>query len=107
VATAIKSFFALSNVYNSAFNNIYTAIVEGNESEALKLLNQYTFIHNGKRITLANVNVDKFYDILENIKNPEIRTIISGILDFQEGLDDQSLMLGEILNCATDYWLTY
>lgn len=107
VATAIKSFFALSNVYNSAFNNIYRAIIEGNESEALKLLNQYTFVYNGKRITLANVNVDKFYDILENIKNPEIRNIISGILDFQEGLDDQSLMLGEILNCATDYWLTY
>lgn len=102
VATAIKSFFALSNVYNSAFNNIYTSIIEGNESEALKLLNQYTFIYNGKRITLANVNVDKFYDILENIKNPEIRNIISAILYFQERLDDQSLMLGEILNCATD-----
>ena len=103
VATAIKSFFALSNVYNSAFNSIFNAIISGNENEAMELLNKYTFVYNGRRITLANVNVDKFYDILENIKNPEIRNIISGILDFQEELDDQSLMLGEILNCATDF----
>jgi hypothetical protein len=102
VATAIKSFFALSNVYNEVFNKIYNAIVSGNEQLAMQLLNKYTFVYNGNRITLANVNVDKFYNILESIQNTELRNILAGILNFQDNLDDQSLMLAQCLNIATD-----
>lgn len=64
VATAIKSFFALSNVYNSKFNQIYNLIRNQQYDEAREMLKKYTIKHHGKLITLANVNVDLFNSLL-------------------------------------------
>lgn len=60
VATAIKSYFAISNVYNEKFNEIYEFLRDGEYDLVRNLLSQYTFTRNGKIITLANVNVNKF-----------------------------------------------
>lgn len=63
VATAIKTFFALSNVYNQVFEDIYNMILDNKEEEALELLKRYTFRYNDRLITLANVNMDLFENI--------------------------------------------
>lgn len=106
VATAIKSFFALSNVYNEAFTQIYNSILEGNYDRVNELLNKYTFNYNGKLITLANVNLDLFNNLMvqnqfgEFVLDPnipeDIRTKLETIIQFQESLDDQSMILGEL-----------
>jgi hypothetical protein len=63
VATAIKSFFALSTVYNEAYNNIYQALVNGNYEVVRELLNKYSYNKDGKYRTLANVNMELFMNI--------------------------------------------
>lgn len=105
VATALKSFFALSNVYNSKFREIYRLITNEQHTQALDLLNKYTFIKNGKLITLANVNVEMFKDLIFDINVPEQKELsekLSQIIEYEDSLPDQSMLLGELLNAATD-----
>lgn len=103
VATAIKSFFALSNVYNEQFKAIKNYLLENNYDKARELLNRYTFKYRKKRITLANVNVEGFIPLINNTDIPEdIRITLANIIEFQSSLDDQSMLLGELLNSATD-----
>lgn len=103
VATAIKSFFALSNVYNEQFKTIKNYLLENNFDQARKLLKRYTFIYQGKKITLANVNIEDFIPLVNNTDIPEdIRITLANIIEFQSSLDDQSMLLGELLNSATD-----
>jgi hypothetical protein len=112
VATALKSFFALSNVYNTKFQQIYKFIKNGQYDTAREMLNRYTFRHNGRLITLANVNVDLFNNLIvqdefgqlqidPNIPS-DIREILASIISYEDVLDDQSMLLGELLNSATD-----
>lgn len=103
VATGIKSFFALSNVFNTRYNEIYNLIQSGNFIEAERLLNLYTFKNNkGELITLANVNMDKFKSLdLSVVPEPLVSTI-STLIEYQSNLDDESMILGELLNSATD-----
>lgn len=119
VATAIKSFFALSNVYNEQFKQIFELIKLGTEEsdkQALDLLKKYTFNTtklNGttQLITLANVNLEAFEEFLmpdgkidkNKVKNEEIRYILYNVISFEDALDDQSLVLGELLNASTDW----
>lgn len=115
VATAIKSFFALSNIYNEQFRRIFDFIESGNYESAKELLNRYTFYVtkvDGTRqlITLANVNLDIFDKYLTPdgkidrnlIQDSTICDILDKVISFEDALDDQSLMLGELLNVATD-----
>lgn len=105
VATAIKSFFALNYVYNEAFSNIFKALANGDFTTAQELLNKYTFIDsNGNYRTLANVNMDAFDSINWNALPENIKTPLLEIYNWQAGLDDQSLMLAELLNVATDFY---
>lgn len=112
VATALKSFFALSNVYNTKFQQIYEFIRSGKYDIAREMLERYTINHNGKLITLANVNVDLFSNLMVpdefgtlqldlNIPS-DIRKILASIISFEDALEDQSMLLGELLNSATD-----
>lgn len=104
VATAIKSFFALNYVYNEAFNNIFKAIANGDFITAQELLNKYSFKDSyGKYRTLANVNMDAFDNIDWNALPENIKIPLLEIYNWQAGLDDQSLMLAELLNVATDF----
>ena len=103
VATAIKSFFALNYVYNEAFNNIFKALVNGDFTTAQELLNKYSFKDSyGRYRTLANVNMDAFDNINWNALPDNIKIPLLEIYNWQAGLDDQSLMLAELLNVATD-----
>lgn len=103
VATAIKSFFALNYVYNEAFNNIFKALANGDFTTAQELLNKYSFKDSyGNYRTLANVNMDAFDNINWNALPENIRIPLLEIYNWQAGLDDQSLMLAELLNVATD-----
>lgn len=106
VATALKSFFALSNVYNTKFQQIYEFIRNGQYDTAREMLNRYTFRHNGRLITLANVNVDLFNNLIvqdefgqlqidPNIPS-DIREILASIISYEDVLDDQSMLLGEL-----------
>jgi hypothetical protein len=112
VATALKSFFALSNVYNTKFQQIYELIRNGQYDAAREMLNRYTFNHNGKLITLANVNVDLFNSLItqdkfgslqinQNIPG-DVREILASVISYEDALEDQSMLLGELLNAATD-----
>lgn len=106
VATAIKSFFALSNMYNQAFKEIYDHISKQEYTEARELLKQYTYSVGDRVVTLANVNMDLFKTLLINdesgnkIINPEIpediRNILSSVINFEDSLDDMSMLLGEL-----------
>ena len=112
VATALKSFFALSNVYNTRFRQIYDLIQNKQYDIARSLLARYTFNSPTGMFTLANVNVDMFkslYIINElgqmqidpNIPE-DIAKTISEIIKYEDSLEDQSMLLGELLNSATD-----
>lgn len=106
VATAIKSFFALNYVYNEAFNNIFKALANGDFTTAQELLNKYSFKDsNGNYRTLANVNMDAFDNINWNALPENIKIPLLEIYNWQAGLDDQSLMLAELLNVATDFFI--
>lgn len=106
VATAIKSFFGLSTVYNQNFKKLQEAL-ENNDNEAItQWLNDYTFLYDDKRVTLANINnewLDNFIKTtgLQNISE-ENRIKLYDVNDFLNNLDDQSMILGELLNAATD-----
>lgn len=113
VATALKSFFALSNVYNTRFREIYELIKNKRYEEAREMLNKYTFKVNDKLITLANVNIGLFKTLIvtdefgelqldPNIPN-DIRETLGQIISFEDALDDQSMLLGELLNASTDF----
>lgn len=110
VATGIKSFFALSNVFNARFEEIYNLIRNKNYDAAGELLTHYTFNHNGKLITLANVNVEMFKPLIQDLGDkqfdpniPEdIKNILNQIILFEDSLEDQSMLLGELLNASTD-----
>lgn len=106
VATALKSFFALSNVYNTKFQQIYEFIRNGKYDKAREMLKRYTIKHNGKLITLANVNVELFNNLIvpdefgtlqldTNIPS-DIREILTSIISFENTLEDQSMLLGEL-----------
>lgn len=106
VATALKSFFALSNIYNTKFQQIYEFIRNGQYDTAREMLNRYTFRHNGRLITLANVNVGLFNNLIvqdefgqlqidPNIPS-DIREILASIISYEDVLDDQSMLLGEL-----------
>lgn len=101
VATALKSFFALSNVYNTKFREINEAIQTGNFDIARTMLKRYTFIHNDRLITLANVNMEVFESLPENTPE-DIRQTLAQVISYEDALDDQSMVLGELLNAATD-----
>jgi hypothetical protein len=101
VATALKSFFALSNVYNTRFREINEAIQTGNFDTAREMLKRYTFIHNDRLITLANVNMEVFESLPENTPE-DIRQTLAQVISYEDALDDQSMVLGELLNAATD-----
>jgi hypothetical protein len=112
VATALKSFFALSNVYNTRFRQIYDLIQNKQYDIARSLLARYTFNSPTGMFTLANVNVDMFkslYVVNElgqmqidpNIPE-DIAKTISEIIKYEDSLEDQSMLLGELLNSATD-----
>lgn len=112
VATALKSFFALSNVYNTKFKQIYELIRSGQYDTAREMLNRYTFTSNNKLITLANVNVELFNSLIVQDESGElqldpnipadIREIIANVINYEDALEDQSMLLGELLNSATD-----
>lgn len=110
VATGIKSFFALSNVFNDRFKKIYNLIKNKQYDKARELLKHYTFEHNGQLITLANVNVEMFKPLIQDLGDsqfdpniPEdIKNILNQIILFEDNLEDQSMLLGELLNSATD-----
>lgn len=112
VATALKSFFALSNVYNTRFKQIFELIQTGRYDEVRDLLKKYTLMNNDKLITLANVNVDDFYSLFMQDENgnltldpnipADIQNTIIQILNYESSLEDQSMLLGELLNSATD-----
>lgn len=102
VATAIKSFFALSTVYNEAYSNIYKELINGNFKAVRSLLNKYSFKQNDKYRTLANVNMELFMNINWDIIPEDIKIPLLEIIEWQAGLSDQSLILGELLNSATD-----
>lgn len=110
VATALKSFFALSNVYNTKFNQIYDLIVTKQYDEARNMLKKYTIKYNNNLITLANVNVDIFDSLLiqdefgqiqldPNIPN-DIRETLIEIINYEDNLEDQSMLLGELERVA-------
>jgi hypothetical protein len=65
VATGLKSFFALSNVYNTRFREIVDTLNNGNYETVRSLLSRYIFKHptEDRIITLANVNMEIFDDI--------------------------------------------
>lgn len=102
VATAIKSFFALSHVYNQAFNDIYNELVNGDFATVKSLLDKYSFKVDGKYRTLANVNMTLFDNINWNTIPIDVKIPLLEIYNWQAGLDDQSLILAELLNAATD-----
>lgn len=114
VATALKSFFALSNVYNTRFREIYDLIKTGQYDEARRMLNKYTFVNQGRTITLANVNVELFNSLIVQDEFGElqidpnipadIREILASIISYEDALEDQSMLLGELLNSATDFF---
>lgn len=105
VATAIKSFFALSNLYNTKFREIYNLILSGQYNEARNMLSKYTFTRNGQLATLANVNLEMFAEF-ENIVFPDDQKDLQQTLltlKYNEDLiEDQSMILGALLNSATD-----
>ena len=115
VATALKSFFALSNVYNTRFRQIYDLIKTGQFDAARNMLDRYTFMSNGKLITLANVNVDLFNSLIVQDEFGElqldpnipadIREKLVSIISYEDSLEDQSMLLGELLNSATDFFI--
>lgn len=106
VATAIKSFFALSNLYNTKFREIYNLILSGQYNEARNMLNKYTFTRNGQLATLANVNLEMFAEF-ENMVFPDDQKDLQQTLltlKYNEDLiEDQSMILGALLNSATDF----
>lgn len=112
VATALKSFFALSNVYNTKFQQIYELIKTGQYDDARNMLQRYTFMSKNKLITLANVNVDLFNSLIVQDEFGElqidpnipadIRETLANIISYEDALEDQSMLLGELLNSATD-----
>lgn len=104
VATGLKSFFALSNVYNTRFREIAEYLNNGDYESVRSLLSKYIFKHPTEErfITLANVDMEVFDDI-QWLNIPEdIRVVLESIIEFQESLSDKSLDLGELLNSATD-----
>ena len=104
VATGSKSFFALSNVYNTRFREIAEHLNNGDYESARSLLSKYIFKHPTEErfITLANVDMEVFDDI-QWLNIPEdIRVVLESIIEFQESLSDKSLDLGELLNASTD-----
>lgn len=106
VATAIKSFFALSNLYNTKFREIYNLILSGQYNEARNMLSKYTFTRNGQLATLANVNLEMFAEF-ENMVFPDDQKDLQQTLltlKYNEDLiEDQSMILGALLNSATDF----
>lgn len=106
VATAIKSFFALSNVYNSKFNQIYSLVRNQQYDEAREMLKKYTIKHHDKLITLANVNVDLFNSLLVQDETgawridpnvpADIAETLAQVMSFEDALEDQSMLLGEL-----------
>ena len=106
VATAIKSFFALSNLYNTKFREIYNLILSGQYNEARNMLSKYTFTRNGRLATLANVNLEMFAEF-ENMVFPDDQKDLQQTLltlKYNEDLiEDQSMILGALLNSATDF----
>lgn len=98
VATGLKSFFALSNVYNTRFREIANALNSRDYETVRSLLSRYIFKHptEDRFITLANVNMEMF-DNTDWLNIPEdIRNILVSVIDFQESLADKSLDLGEL-----------
>lgn len=111
VATGLKSFFALSNLYNTRFRQIYNSIVNQDWDTVRELLTRYSLIkgtQNGteRLITLANVDLSMFENDPEWISKysvpADITNNIIQLIDFQRRLPDKSLDMGELLNAATD-----
>ncbi len=106
VATAIKSFFALSNLYNTKFREIYNLIMSGNYDVAREMLKKYTFTRNGKLLTLANTNLEMFSTFEDLIFPENQKDLQQMLLDLKKNVDlieDQSMILGALLNSATDF----
>lgn len=114
VATGLKSFFALSNLYNTRFQQVYAGIINQDWDSVRDLLSRYSLIKGSQRngteslITLANVNLSMFEDDPEWITKysvpADIANNIIQLIDFQRRLTDKSLDMGELLNSATDDW---
>lgn len=112
VATGLKSFFALSNLYNTRFKQVYDSIVNRDFDTTRQLLSRYSFIKGSQRngteqlITLANVDFSMFENDPEWISKyavpADIANNIIQLIDFQRRLTDKSLDMGELLNAATD-----
>lgn len=100
-ATAIKSFFALSHMYNEKFNKLSILLTNGEFEGARNLLSTLTV--NGVR-TLANVNLNSVKTALNIRKDiPEdILNTLNIIIKFNDRLEDVSMVLGQLLNAATD-----
>lgn len=105
VATAIKSFFALSNLYNTKFREIYNLILSGQYNEARNMLSKYTFTRNGQLATLANVNLEMFAEF-ENMVFPDdqkdLQQTLLALKYNEDLIEDQSMILGALLNSSTD-----
>jgi hypothetical protein len=93
VATSIKSFFALSNLYNQRIDEAIALIYNGDFETAKLYLKTYG-------LSLANVNTDKLRTI--STADEELNQLISQVIEYQNNFDDVSMTLGELLNCATD-----
>lgn len=105
VATGIKSFFALSNMFNTKFDEIYNDIINGDFITAENNLKQYIFTNKeGNIITLANVNMDKFKSLDLNTLPESLATTIKSLIEYLDNLQDISMVLGELLNIATDFF---
>lgn len=102
VATSIKSFFALSYVFNDRFDKVYNSIKTGDFDTARDLLDRYTIKYKQRTITLANVNVDNLKSLDLSILPENITSTIQSIIAFESNLADASMILGELLNISTD-----
>ena len=95
VATGIKSFFALQHAYNNEISAVVNALSANDFDTARAIFSRIP--------RLANLRVLELENALKNPNIPsDLRAAIQSFIEFQDSCDDQSLLLGELLNCATD-----
>ena len=97
VATGIKSFFALSYTYNEEVSRMTSAIYAGEWEVVNSILNSLP--------KLSNLKVDGIIAAMSKMADQmpdDLKDNLAMYIAFQNSLDDQSLLLGELLNCATD-----